>query len=129
MAGDDNDGADYYANAFDGYEVTTVNPGGILLLSTVLVCLFFLFVCFISMPGNFWKKRKNTADKNDDVSTMYRIMDDGMVELTEKNTQDPKSLAETFVENQADENAFETNDGRSKRIWNETIQITKLGTP
>jgi len=68
--------------------------------------------------------RHNMADKKDiEISLLPHIF-----------SKSPSSLAEAFITNPvdeklADENAFETNDGRSKRIWNETIQITKLGTP
>ena len=135
MAGGDDD---YKPSSFDGYVVTTVNPGGILLLSTVLVCLVFFLVCYFIMPGKFWKKRQSGVTDDDVASNMYQIMDDGMIELTGRNRKTaPSSLAERVRANEKraseqranEENDFEAHDGRSKRVWEETRQITKLGTP
>jgi hypothetical protein len=120
-----NDDADDSLSTFDGYVVTTVNPGRILLLSTVIVCLFFLVLlsCLI-IPGILRKKRKDTKETND-IPNLYQIMEDGGIELTGASKPNPiSSLAE-----QVKDRAFEANDVRSKRIWSETTQIMKLGTP
>eukprot|EP00979_Chaetoceros_neogracilis_P000868 scaffold185_cov233-Chaetoceros_neogracile.AAC.8 len=80
------DDADDSLSTFDGYVVTTVNPGNYLLLYTSLICLLLVLLCFFLMPKKFLKRHqlvvfkeeapsKNENDGNSIATKRSQILD------------------------------------------------------